>query len=565
MSVWKIKLPTGEWLDTQQSFSLQFELNNQVFSRGDTTALAGSFSFPVQIPLTPLANRQLGFPGMIDNARKFGDIDGVWVYVDGTPMFYGRLQIKKSNRRSVSIAIISNPLLDLKTKNLNELDLGTVTVAPATWPDHMKDTALNPEDYDHAFFQVTVESEAFSFNNWYNTTESFPIADESQKVTPFIKVKSLLQKMFNASDGWTFQNKWQGADIELGRLYLFNNIDARIQLTTGPSTLGLPDEFLLNKFAPAIPSADFLKRVSAQWCLGLFTNIFQRSITLRSLSDVLSAEVKQDWTTYAISEPEIETPDSYPGYYNYPQLDPIPPELGAIENATIINTGNEYYDLVSPAPGFYYIENSNALVEIPVSGPHRFVGKVHMGIMAGAGEDYESNMEALFDNSGLSYSSRSGFTGYHEVEGSSPLEHEWEANDYPIALMFYRGIQQIVDTVGKDTVSGNAVWLDGFLASPGDRLKISTNWVDGPDASRSLNWFGEFGLYETAHKQWQTILMEGKHCTQQFIIPITTLTSFSFEDKIRVGNMDFFAKRLRIQSLIGNGLVQIEASLISVI
>jgi hypothetical protein len=564
MSVWKIKLPTGEWLDTPQSFSLQFELNNQVFSRGDTTALAGSFSFPVQIPLTPLANRQLGFPGMIDNSRKFTDIEGVWVYVDGTPMFYGTLQIKKSNRRSVSIAIIANPLLDLKTKNLNELDLGTVTVAPDTWPDHMKDTALNPEDYDHAFFPVKVQEELFGWNIWFNTTETFPLTDETHKATPFLRVKSVLQIMFNSSDGWTFQNKWQGSNVELGRLYLFNNIDARIQVTEVPSTLALPDEFELNKFAPAITCADLLKRISAQWCLGVFTNIFQRTITLRSLSDVLSAQVKQDWTNYATSEPEIETPDSSPGYYNYPQLDSIPAEIGALENATIINTSKEYYDLVTPAPGFYYVENSSALVEIPATGAHRSVGNFHMGVRPGVGEDYESNMEALFDSI-ESHKSRSGFTGYHEVEGSSPLEHEWEVSDYPIALMFYRGIQQFYELTGKDPVNGNNVWLDGNLASPGDRVKISTNGVDGPDASRSLNWFGEFGLYETAHKQWQTILMEGKHCSQQFILPITTLTSFSFEDKIRVGNMDFIAKRLRIQSLIGNGQVQVEASLISVI
>jgi len=61
------------------------------------------------------------------------------------------------------------------------------------------------------------------------------------------------------------------------------------------------------------------------------------------------------------------------------------------------------------------------------------------------------------------------------------------------------------------------------------------------------------------------MLIAGKHVTQTFTLPITELVKFSFEDKVRVVNMDYFVKRLRVQKLIGRGLALVEASMVSTV
>ena len=61
------------------------------------------------------------------------------------------------------------------------------------------------------------------------------------------------------------------------------------------------------------------------------------------------------------------------------------------------------------------------------------------------------------------------------------------------------------------------------------------------------------------------MLIAGKHVTQTFTLPITELVKFSFEDKVRVVNMDYFVKRLRVQKLIGRGLALVEVSMVSTV
>ena len=48
-------------------------------------------------------------------------------------------------------------------------------------------------------------------------------------------------------------------------------------------------------------------------------------------------------------------------------------------------------------------------------------------------------------------------------------------------------------------------------------------------------------------------------------VPLAALTAFSFQDKIRMGNMDYFVKILKIQKTLGKGLLLVEARMVSVI
>jgi hypothetical protein len=555
---WRIQLPNGVFLDTPIELELQFELNNQVFSGSSTSALPGSYSFPVQIPLTPLMRKQLNHLERIDTVTRVRSIPGACAYAEGVKMFPGTLKIFEVDSFSVKISLISNPVASLKEKTLPQLDLeGPRVVAPTAWADYMKDTADNPEDYDHAFFYVFNDNGNPVFNLWDDIAEEFTLIDASV-VTPFIRLNYLLERMF-LQTGYQFVNNWQSTSLELNRLYVFNNADARVINTALPTALILPDEFELNKHLPPINQAEFLKKLVAQWGLGLFTNIFEHSISLTPLKDILARAPKHDWTEYALYNPSIIVDDGNipPGYYNYPQPTQIPPYAPPVEDATIYNTTTDINaDLPVPV-GYYYIETNSNYIQFrdPAFGDR--LALCHRGVRVGSGPDYESGMEGLFEFiSGCLWDGP--YSGWIDNDG-----FKWEQTNFPCALMFYRGLQDCIVGANKSTLNGNSVWLDG-IGAPDEKAKLTAGGVVLGEASQSLNWFGPYGLYENYHRTWSEMLRNNKPVKQTFHIPIQTLTSFSFEDKIRVGNMVYFVKSLGIRKLLHDGLVQVEASMLSI-
>lgn len=562
--MWKILLPSGEYLDTPPDFALQFELNNQVFSTSSTSVLPGSFTFPVTVPLTGRMKAQLQHPHLVDNSRRWSVISGVWVYGHGAPLFYGSLRITDADPHTVKLTIVANPLAAFKEILLSELDFGgDRAVAPSSWEDHMKETVRFPEDYDYAFLTGTNEEPFYNFNRWNSATGAFVLTDSL--VTPMVKLKYLLERMWAADpEGFGFTNAWQADDLELGRLYLFNNVDVRNLVDDDPDAIALPDSFSLNRHVPKVKCSELLKKLTAQWCLGFFTNVFDRKVRLLSLQEVLSRPPRHDWTNYRASELQISEGDDVPGYYNYEQPNTLPPDWPPVEDMTLIPTYEEYAAGAPWAEGYYYIETNNVAFYVDATGFARPGIRCFRGVRPGDGSEYEAGMDAVFDNF-AEFLATSEFTGWHAVPDTTPQEYEYKENDYPLALLAYRGLQNyIIGGGGPSPVVAGNVWLDG-VGSPGERLQITTDGAAGPDAARSLHWFGDYGLYNTAHRNWAEMLITGKHCTQSFALPIGALTSFSFEDKVRIGNMDFFCKRIRVRKLLGQGRVLVEASMVSVI
>lgn len=556
---WAIELPSGEFLDTPDNLSLSFELNNQVFSTSDTSGLSGSFTFPVDVVLTKRMKTQLGFPNRVDSASRVSTIENCWVLAGGVRLFLGTLKVIESGQRSAKISIISNPVASLKDTKLPELDLqGLRNVAPATWPDYMKLTVDNPEDYDHIFMPVYNDQDGQpGFNDWDVILEEFAIA--TCTVTPFVRLDYLLTRIFRVT-GWQFSNQFQSGSLELGRLYVFNNVDSKVVTDNATPTPELPDSFSLNQHLPDITCAEFLKKLMAQWGLGLFYNVFTRQIAIIPLKTILTKAARHNWTAYAINDEVIAAPSDVPGYYNYEQSTSIPAEAPAVEDVQLIRTVTEFNDLSPLAAGYYYIE-TNSVLHYTKGNVNDIVNYrlVHRGVRVGSGSDYQAGMDAIWDQI-EAHAWAGEFTGY-VAEGT---EYKFQKNDYPVALMFYRGLQDVISGGNRSPLCGNSVWLDG-IGTPGDKAKLTTGGIEVGEAQYSLNWHGQYGLYEQWHKKWSEMLRIGKHCTQSFIIPLSIITDFSFSDKVRVGDMDFFIKRLRIKKLLSKGRVEVEASLITVI
>lgn len=565
----------NEYLDVFPNIELSFELVNQVFSTGDVSVLPGSFSFPFDIPATPLNRRILNFPDRVDNAEPFFREGEVEVLYNHIMLFRGTMKVTSTTDVTIKIYIVANPMTSLKNKYLTDLSLG----GPRTWVgdflDHMLATANTPENYDYVFFPIWNEDQndyeedddPLNYQNFFDyTTGEF--VEASGALTPFVKLEYLLEQIFQEEEtGYHFKNQFQPAnDLEMRRLYVYNNVDCRTAtLTTAPVT---PDELILSNHLPKEKTTDFLKKVAAQWCLGFFSNVFDKTVKLIPLQTLLQRPPADDWTEHAIRGIEIQENEQAPDGFNYSQPEDIPPGIPEPTDLEVLNTTADYTaELSGLTAGYYYIESQARIVEIKVfSGTPTGVRSWlrHRGVFFGNANPLQVGMQAFFSilAGGMDvYRPLTKVSRWHAVVDITTT-YEYRTEDCPVGLMFYRGMQEQYSGDDPTPLACNHVWLATHTG--GDRSDITISAVSQAQSQRSLNWFGDYGLYNTAHRIWNEMLRNGKRVTMSFRLPLSTLLAFNFEQKIRVGNQDYFVKRLKV-SITPRGLAPVEAELFTVI
>ena len=590
-------MPSGNLLEGK--FDLGFDLVNQLFSSGSTDALPGSLSFPVTVPLTGRNRVELDFPELVNRAdasraaarnsltkwipatgpAASKDIDEVWVELYGVKMFLGSLKIISATATEASISVIANPMRKLKERKIAELDLGgdrTFGADDAAKKATMKNSALEPEEHDFVFFpvvgtlpnvnQLIDPTDETKFHNYYDRTlEAFDLA--SLAITPYVKLQYVLERLFASEEtGYGFQNAWQTSP-ETKRYYLYNNRDLRESVNNAAPAL--PEEFDLARFVPDVKATDLLKAVMAQFNLVLSTNIFSRTIRLVPVDELLSRPPARDWSRYAVGKPKTEPATGGPGVFNYQQPSAPPTDWPAPHAAIQYKTGAEYYantDDVADLGKFFYVEDTGRLFRYVafISGPNlrKHDGYIqHQGVYLDSPEVYQVSMEAAGSYSVWYYCAHD-ISKYAEVDDGGIDVWKFQPVAYPLALMQYRGFQEVNSGMGEEPFAANYVWMPG--TSPATRSQVVTNGSPEGDSEHSLNWFGEYGLYERRHKAWNTMLREGKHVTQQLALPVADLVAFSFEEKIRIASMDYFVKKLRVSRPLGRGRVLVEAGLVSV-
>lgn len=558
--MYQIRLESGEYLDG--NFDFQFELNNQVFTTASTDILPGSFTFPVTVALTPRMKLLFNNPHNVNNAKNWIQYPNVQVLAYNVPLFEGTLSINAATDNSLKISIVAQPMLALKKVLLQELDLGgPYTTEGLDWENYMLRVAQRPDDYNFVFTPVFqgILGELTHYNKFDNIFGGAPYFDvPNTNISPFVRLSYLLKQGFQAEDtGYSFVNLFQKAtEIELNRLYLFNNADVRI---ADGITKVLPTSFKLNRHVPKIRFTELLKKVMAQNGLGLFTNLFRKEIVLKPLQDVLTATTMIDWTSYQIRKMEIvDDGKEAPVYFNYKNL-PLKRNAPSIESCQVVDTYPEYEAIT--APGFYYIEANSALFEtaIPVVAPN--VGYVHYGVrLEDTGPEYDPGMDSLYSVSTRQYYLPDGSASRYELNDAGTLE--WVESPYPLALLLYRGMNEV--GLYEYPYAANHVWLDPGVP-PKQRSKITHNGTVIQESNTSMNWQGPNGLYERQHRLWNEALRNGKHVTLQFAIPVTKLQAFTFDQKVRVQEMDYLVKKLRVGKCLGDNKVQVQAEMVSVI
>lgn len=583
--MYTIKLPGGDLLDLAPGTQISFELQNSIFSGSDTSTLPGSFSFPIDIPSSPTNRRALGFPDLVTTPGNPAPIADVWVYAAGQAMFNGTLTIRSANIRTISVNIVSNPLKDLKNITLKDIDLGgnrSFGANDATRKALMLNTVTFPENYDFSFLTV------FNTEYWQGETPSPLIKNlysnyfdstlgafdfECLAIMPMLKLEYLLERIINtAAADFYFENKFQ-ITKELRRLYLYNNFTLWQE---GTGALELPDTFNLVNHVSKTNAGDFLKKVVELFALGIFVNIFDKKIELIPLAETLSKPVKHDWTNYAADGYAIHYEEqNAPGTLCHQEIDDIYPGFvyqGDIDELTSFMMEEDLDAALGSIPdGLYYVETKEAIFQVQDDGAGQYMTEKERRrrcIQVSDADALTFKMKVLSGNSsGVNdYTSPQAFqTGNHYQETDIPGTFERQEADTEDALFFFRGIQPVYADGTGDDIPFSSVTPWTPYAEAGEFALITTDGVTEAEAEHSLLLDGENGLYEKFWKSWLDVSGAAKPVTLQLLLPVSVLTSFSFKDKIRILNMDYFVKSLRIQKLYPDSKFLIEARLFSVI
>lgn len=586
--MYSIRLQTGEFLDVPIGLTLPYELNNQVFSTSSTDVLPGSFTFPVDLPGSDLNRRLLNNPQLEANAYNFREYPDTSIYCHGVEIFRGTLKILSANRQKIKVSIIAAALAKLKNVPLNQLDLG----GERGLGGHDENLALfaataeRPDDYDFAFFPVycpfyDAQSASVVDNdyiNWWRDDE-YTFSVDSVALIPFPRIDYLLRRIFeNQVPDFTFINEFQRSR-ELRRMYLLNNFDSRIAVG---SNLITKDQIDLKNHVGEMPCNDFLRGIMARFCLGLFSTPFQKRILLRPLRDIVIAPALHDWSPYVIEDSEVTN-----GKFDTPLkfCDPqFEGKTALVDDAVSIPSYSSHQAFQSALPtltdGLYYVEATETVYQVTTDSgldPLAYdAGRKRRCIVFGDAPEFEATITpcGTHDFPGWGhfpwYEQTGSYWENENPDGAAVWARKRNSFDPQIAL--YRGFQESVGAVTHDRpYASNDVWRPDAAALP-TRAKITDKaagpsgaYTDYGPAEYSLLWGGPYGLYKQWWEPWHNMLMRGKHIKFSFALPIASIISFSFEQKVRVQNIDYIVKRLQVTQALSGSRMLVEADLISMI
>lgn len=304
----------GDFLDLLPSTTVAIRRRHNLFDGRDPSIKRGSYTLPINVPLTDKNKRLLEHPHRLDNNNKLLLDEEVHLYISnnlnvGIPYLSGQLYISECNEKTARVSVVTKALADFGDLTFDDLDLGNTTQpSPTDMRNHAMTTAGLPDDYNYIFFPVInydfiedrerFKAEQFTQNYWNQQTTIFgDSAEKVQIVTPFLKVTWLLQKMFEHI-GITLINDIE-SHPEFKYIYLHHvrNLFEKGQW---------PTEIKFNDLTPEMKLSDFYKQYAALLFLGIFPNVNDQSVHLKPWKEVLSAAPRHNWTDKIRPNPTIK-------------------------------------------------------------------------------------------------------------------------------------------------------------------------------------------------------------------------------------------------------------------
>ena len=399
-------------------------------------------------------------------------------------------------------------------------------------------------------FRSDSDADTNTVGNWQNRYDAAFGAfyhEPNDVAMPFLRLDFVLEKLFLAG-GFSLKNNWQTTD-ELRLLTLYNNYNIT-NIATGDWSFSFDPKNHISK----TKGGEFLKKLARLFNLGVFVNYFDAVAELQPLEPLLRRAARHDWTTKAVNNYTVSQSENYPTRFGYESLyEELAYYLGwagsDLENgipAWILAEVDDLNTLTSGDPAGYYLERTTNLIAqwVPTGTPY-FAGRSKYMPVINEGE----KMKFVSGISTGWLRDLDPITPQVKVKGTIGVEK----NDCPDKLFLYRGMQK--DASNNDYPMGDTM---GF------KLNKTVLSVEGSPAEYSLYWDRERGLYNRWWKNWHNFLKTKRDVKRQFALSVRDVRNFSFADKVRVGNQNYFVKKLHL-TLSQRGLEMTEAELVSVV
>jgi len=587
------------FLDIYDKTTIGFDLLSPLYFGDDVDVIQGSYSFPINIPLTPRNRVTLEYPDIIENDAPFLKNEPAEIWSNGEPLFKGLGFVKGSSNFEASFFILIDSLSTLKALALNELPLGATNLgaSQALVLQNIKLTTIYPDNFNHIFFPVwnpyfLDDKSSLGFahdtfqNPWLNASNEFTAGTVSDDYifTPFLKLNYLLTKMFE-SQGFGLVNKWQ-ITHELRRLVLYNNFSISVNGFIAPAVD-------YTNHVSNTKSSEFLRKLKGLFNLGIFVNYFKQQTEIIPAKDLLTRPVKHDWTKvteYSYNKTEEENLTEQFCYAD--QINPIIPDLTKVPvflSATFpgdTDVEGLYYDsaiqrfvyhkpIVGAIPAVNIHVTIDDCFDIYTDHPNTNTDNYNLYKLSRRSEvlrTYTNGLRTL-------PSCRVFFGGTSGVPGYIPSINQKGCSDNPKVpvedyLLFFRGVRgdfgvpwsypvassELTDMTGANFRVG---WAASGIPAP-------ANTAEPADSKYTLHWKDEditkpdTGLYRAWWSAWMDMLAKAKYVQRRVFLSEADIINFSFKDKVRIGNMDYFVQRIRV-NLTNNGLQPCEVSLVSVV
>ncbi len=588
----------SRYLDLFPESQISFEKTTELWVTGDPTLQIGSYSFPFDVPLTDTNRLTLRFPERIDAYTRPVIIDGVVLYAGegmsvGLPLFTGRLFVKTATNEKASIFIVVDGLSRQNEKKMEDVDMGVFNLGPPLeLAAVMTYSANNPQYYPFIFFPVWNETiyktytgtgnieyipgnvfGAARMNHWTGSNWQFVVeANDDIKgnsiLVPFLRLVYVLDKIITAM-GYTLINEWMDDDDELQQICLFNN-----------KSINDVEEIYKWKirYNEHVPTkmliTEFLKHVAKWGFCGIFTDHASKTVLLRPYKTVLATAPRHDWTDRVAEDYEIEQDNTVPDYIGFDTdntdeyfSNNFVSDLPLIADGAIIT---DYWEaggnptLHSLIDGYYHVKRDNSIMRYDPSRTflyekwrkwsHRFAN-----IRIGAeGDPWLSKCIPMWSESGSP--TIAGTFAYSIPRADIPLNIALKFADdevvtqdaemSSIRLMIYRGIRDMEGGISGDYPYANATAYDPA--------------TEDETFNHSLHYDGDKGMYNLYGKEWIYFMQNKKIVKRYLKLTIQDILNHKEYDKIRIGNMNYFVKSMRI-NVTSSGLGLTECELVTIV
>lgn len=577
--MYSIKI-SGAFIDLFPGTALTIEVPNTVFLGGDLSKYLQPHTMPVDIPAT---SNNIGIVGAAHVVQARGvlyrEIDcELWLY--GSIWRTGKAYIQEANDRRYRMSMVFNPYRSLYNISLPELDLGgertlgSGLTGPGSVQEGMGATATDPEDYDFTFIPVSnynkfedmdtnEPGESNPAEAWWQN--KYTAGDEVYEDfnasllgghAPNVKVEYLLNQLFNTL-GYDFTNNFQ-TNTELKRLYQYSN--NLIQDADGAVT----EKIWLNAHVPDVKAHDYLRGLMNMFALTFAEDPVEPHITLHSNNYIMALPPLYDWSRRLHAGMSVSQQFDYPGIFSFANVQrwegerfdaarrnvqryeyigevdaqaDIPTGLGETETTLYYVRSREAYMIRVPDeeyPKDYYLETEAYTYDANRDTLDSALGTTLML--------QPQNMN-VFDGGGATVARR--YTPY--IEQPMTIRQLEQRYDVPNILLFYRGMYQDPYLTAKTRPTGSISVYD---------------WNEDRVWDYSLQWRGDFGLFNTWWKPWIDMLANSRQVECMLQLTEMDLRHLQIWRRTIINGTSYYIKNLTV-TITPSGIRPTKAVLLS--